>query len=65
VPESLAAALRAEGFTPQGQLDVLLGVGVYLLSTIGNVLTRAPIDPAFAEFVWSADEMRLPFAGAQ
>lgn len=52
VPRSLLDALRDEGFTAQGQLDVLLGVGVYLLSTLGNVLTRAPIDPAFVAFAW-------------
>ena len=40
----------AAGFTETNALDVVLGVGVYTLSTYLNILTEAEIDPAFAAF---------------
>jgi uncharacterized peroxidase-related enzyme len=43
----------AAGFTHAQALDVLLGVGVYLLSTLGNNLTGVELDAAFATFAWS------------
>jgi AhpD family alkylhydroperoxidase len=44
--------LEAAGFTEEQALDVLLGVGVYLMSTLTNVVTKADIDPPFADFKW-------------
>ena len=38
-----------------GSLDVVLGVGVYVLSTFANRATRAEIDAPFAPFVWKRD----------
>lgn len=51
-PETLAAFERA-GFDAQNALDVILGVGVYVLSTLVNVVSAAPLDPAFAAFAWT------------
>jgi AhpD family alkylhydroperoxidase len=45
-------ALDAVGFSEEQALDVLLGVGVYLLSTLTNVVTGAEIDPPFEPFRW-------------
>jgi uncharacterized peroxidase-related enzyme len=52
VSESRLQALDAAGFTREQALDAVLGVGVYLLSTLTNVLTRAELDPPFADFQW-------------
>ncbi len=41
------------GFTEKNALDVILGVGVYLLSTYVNVATRSELDAPFAAFAWS------------
>lgn len=43
----------AAGFTEQNALDVVLGVGVYLLSTYTNIATRSELDAPFAAFAWS------------
>lgn len=40
------------GFTPLQALEVVLGVGAYVLSTLLNIVTDAPVDPAFASFAW-------------
>lgn len=48
-------ALLVAGFEPQQALEALLGTGVYLLSTLTNVLTRAELDPPFEPFRWHAD----------
>ncbi len=40
------------GFTPAQALEVVLGVGAYVLSTLLNIVTDAPVDPAFASFAW-------------
>jgi alkylhydroperoxidase family enzyme len=53
VPEARWQALRAAGFDEQHALDALLGTGVYLLSTLTNVLTGAPLDAAFERFAWT------------
>jgi alkylhydroperoxidase family enzyme len=44
--------LDAAGFTQEESLDALLGVGVYLLSTFTNVMTRADLDAPFEAFRW-------------
>lgn len=53
VPEDVRAAFERAGFDERHALDVVLGVGVYVLSTLSNILTEAPLDPAFEPFRWS------------
>ena len=48
-----AAPLAAAGYTEQNALDIVLGVGVYVLSTYLNILTACELDPAFAAFAWT------------
>jgi uncharacterized peroxidase-related enzyme len=48
--------LEAAGFTEEKVLDVVLGVGVYLLSTLTNVVVRAELDAPFQAFRWSKPE---------
>jgi AhpD family alkylhydroperoxidase len=43
----------AAGYTEQNALDVILGVGVYILSTYTNIATRSELDTPFAAFAWS------------
>jgi len=50
--EDLGAFL-SHGYTTEQALEVVLGIGAYTLSTLGNRLTRAPLDPALSEFAWS------------
>jgi signal transduction histidine kinase len=45
-------ALERAGFSERQALDALLGVGVYLLSTLSNVLTESELDPPFEAFRW-------------
>ena len=52
VPETTWQALTQAGFSAQQALDALLGTNVYLLSTYANILTDAPLDPAFEAFRW-------------
>jgi len=52
VPEERWQALARADFSEQQALDALLGVGVYLLSTLSNVVSGAELDPAFAQFRW-------------
>ncbi len=42
----------AAGFDRRQALDVVLGVGLYVMSTYANRLTRAPLDPPFEPFRW-------------
>ncbi|HET6340167.1 MAG TPA: carboxymuconolactone decarboxylase family protein [Polyangiales bacterium] len=44
--------VEAAGFSEQKLLDAVLGVGVYLLSTLMNVVTRAELDAPFEAFRW-------------
>ncbi|MEJ2854304.1 MULTISPECIES: carboxymuconolactone decarboxylase family protein [unclassified Saccharothrix] len=48
-PEALAA-FTAQGFTHQNALEVVMGIGVYTMSTLANRLTDAPIDEQLAAF---------------
>lgn len=41
------------GFTLAQGLEVVLGVGAYVMSTLLNIVTEAPLDAAFASFAWS------------
>jgi AhpD family alkylhydroperoxidase len=52
---SAAAWRRFEqaGFTAAQGLEVVLGVGAYVMSTLLNIVTEAPLDSAFARFAWS------------
>jgi AhpD family alkylhydroperoxidase len=52
VPEPTWRAFIAAGFNQHQALDVVLGTSVYLLSTLTNVLTEAPLDAAFEAFRW-------------
>lgn len=52
VPAATQAALLAAGFGDAQALEIVLGVGVYQLSTLLNVVTRAELDPPFAPFAW-------------
>lgn len=52
VPDELFARVRAAGFTQEQCLEILLGVGVYFMSTAGNALTQAELDAPFAAFAW-------------
>src|SRR5215207_6053047 len=52
VPDDDAAALRAAGYDDTQALEVVLGIGVYLLSTLLNKVTGAELDGPFAAFAW-------------
>lgn len=52
IPEQTWRAFTDAGFNNQHALDALLGTSVYLLSTYTNILTDAPLDPAFEAFRW-------------
>lgn len=52
VDEATWAAFEAAGYGEREALDVVLGVGLYVLSTTTNILTRAPLDPPFEPFRW-------------
>ncbi|MEV5752299.1 carboxymuconolactone decarboxylase family protein [Actinoallomurus sp. NPDC052308] len=41
------------GYTRQNALEVVLGIGVYTMSTLANRMTDAPLDEAFAPFAWT------------
>jgi AhpD family alkylhydroperoxidase len=56
VSDARWTALEAAGFTEAQALDAVLGTGVYLLSTLTNVVTRAEVDPAFEPFRWTRPE---------
>jgi len=53
-------ALRAAGFDDAQALEIVLGIGVYLLSTLLNKVTGAELDAPFAAFAWErpAEERR-------
>lgn len=53
VPPETLEHFAAAGYTEQNALDVVLGVGVYILSTYTNILTRSEVDAPFAPFAWS------------
>lgn len=53
VPAETWERFAAAGYTEQNALDVILGVGVYILSTYTNIATRSELDAPFAAFAWS------------
>ena len=50
-PATMQAFLDA-GFTRRNALEVVLGIGVYTLSTYANRMTEAPVDEPFRAFAW-------------
>lgn len=50
-PEAMRAFLDA-GYTRRNALEVVLGLGVYTLSTYANRMTGAPLDESFQPFAW-------------
>ena len=60
VPDREATALRTAGFDDAQALEIVLGIGVYLLSTLLNKVTGAELDAPFAAFAWErpAEEQR-------
>ncbi|GAA2972729.1 MULTISPECIES: carboxymuconolactone decarboxylase family protein [Streptomyces] len=53
-PETMEAFLSA-GYAKRNALEVVLGLGVYTISTYANRMTEAPLDDAFASFAWHAE----------
>lgn len=51
-PSSAWDQMASVGYTQPQVLDVILGIGVYTLSTLSNIVTSATIDPPFAAFSW-------------
>ncbi|GAA4622434.1 carboxymuconolactone decarboxylase family protein [Actinoallomurus vinaceus] len=41
------------GYTRQNALEVVLGIGVYTLSTLANRMTDAPLDERLEPFAWT------------
>jgi AhpD family alkylhydroperoxidase len=41
------------GYTRQNALEVVLGIGVYTMSTLANRMTDAPLDEALQPFAWT------------
>lgn len=58
VPADVWLEFERAGFDDQNALDVVLGVGTYVLSTLTNILTEAPLDSAFDAFRWSKPSAR-------
>jgi AhpD family alkylhydroperoxidase len=51
-----AEAMRdflGQGYTRQNALEVVLGIGVYTMSTLANRMTDAPLDEALRPFAWT------------
>ncbi|GAA3169104.1 MULTISPECIES: carboxymuconolactone decarboxylase family protein [Streptomyces] len=52
-PAKMQAFLDA-GYTRRNALEVVLGLGVYTISTFANRMTEAPVDEPFKAFEWHA-----------
>ncbi|MGW5446792.1 carboxymuconolactone decarboxylase family protein [Streptomyces asiaticus] len=52
-PKDMEAFLGA-GYTRRNALEVVLGLGVYTISTYANRMTEAPVDEPFKAFEWHA-----------
>ncbi|MET9430608.1 carboxymuconolactone decarboxylase family protein [Streptomyces sp. NPDC003036] len=50
-PEVMQSFLDA-GYTRRNALEVVLGLGVYTISTYANRMTEAPVDEPFKAFEW-------------
>ena len=64
VPSREDDALRAAGFDDAQALEIVLGTGVYLLSTLLNKVTGAEVDPPFAAFAWERPAGARPASAA-
>ncbi|MET7637297.1 carboxymuconolactone decarboxylase family protein [Streptomyces sp. NPDC005438] len=53
-PEAMEAFLAA-GYTRRNALEVVLGLGVYTISTYANRMTEAPLDEPFKSFAWHGE----------
>ncbi|MGW2634422.1 carboxymuconolactone decarboxylase family protein [Streptomyces chattanoogensis] len=53
-PEVKEAFFNA-GYTKRNALEVVLGLGVYTISTYANRMTDAPVDEPFKAFEWHAE----------
>jgi len=53
VGDAALEAFLTHGFTREQALDVVLGVGLYTLSTYANRLTRATLDPPLEPLAWT------------
>jgi alkylhydroperoxidase family enzyme len=47
-------AFLAHGFTARNALEVVMGIGIYTMSTFANRMTDAPLDEPLAPFAWDA-----------
>ncbi len=52
VPEAVMAGFVRAGYDEAIVLDVVLGVGVYVLSTFVNIVADVALDPPFERFAW-------------
>jgi len=52
VDEADLKAFLAAGYTTRNALEVVLGIGIYTMSTFANRLTRVDLDPPFQAFAW-------------
>ena len=50
VGEPALRAFLGHGYTEQNALEIVLGIGTYVMSTLANRLTGAPIDDQLREF---------------
>lgn len=48
VPAPVWARFLGAGFTREQALEMMLGIGAYVMSTFANRLTGAPVDPALS-----------------
>jgi AhpD family alkylhydroperoxidase len=64
VSDAALHTFLSHGFSKQQALDVVLGVGLYTLSTYANRLTRATLDTPLAPFAWTPSGQRSPGGGS-
>ncbi|MFB7546018.1 carboxymuconolactone decarboxylase family protein [Streptomyces sp. NPDC056154] len=50
VDDGTLQAFLAHGYTTRNALEVVLGIGAYTMSTLGNRMTGASLDPQMAAF---------------
>ena len=50
VGEPALRAFLGHGYTEQNALEIVLGIGTYVMSTLANRLTGAPVDDQLREF---------------
>ncbi|MFI9024355.1 carboxymuconolactone decarboxylase family protein [Streptomyces sp. NPDC053560] len=55
VADETMKAFFDAGYTQRNALEVVLGLGVYTISTYANRMTDAPVDEPFKAFEWHAE----------